>query len=213
MKAVVIGSGNSCSKELLVKRCGEADLIVAADGGARHLYDCGLTPHVLVGDFDSIPRDVLDYYEQQGQTEVLPYPPAKDYTDLELALMIAQEKGASEIGLLGAIGSRFDHTAANVFLLYPLLKKGIRAWMEDAQNLIFLTDHPISIKKQEDWKVSLLSISPEVSEVTTSGLAFKLDHETLFFGSSRGVSNEFSEDTAVIDFQSGLLLVMLSCGD
>jgi len=212
MKAVVIGSGGPLSQELLKARCSEADLIVAADGGGRYLYEIGLLPHMLVGDFDSIPQHMLEFFRSKG-VRISQYAREKDYTDLELAIAAAMEEGADEITILGGMGSRFDHTAANVFLLKCLLDKNIRACLEDDHNRIFLTDRSIEITKQENWRVSLLSISPEVTHVSTSGLAYPLNDETLRFGSSRGVSNEFAGDTACICFKKGLLMVILSCGD
>lgn len=212
MKAVVIGSGSPLNKELLKARCSEADLIIAADGGGRYLYEIGLLPHMLVGDFDSIPQHMLKFFLNRN-VKIRQFSREKDYTDLELALKAAGEEGADEIIILGGIGSRFDHTAANVFLLHGLLEKNIKACLEDDHNRIFLTDRSIEIKKQENRRVSLLSISPEVTHVSTSGLAYPLRDETLHFGSSRGVSNEFAEDTACIRFEKGLLMVILSCGD
>lgn len=212
MKAVVIGSGGPLSESLLKTRCEEADLIVAADGGGRYLYETGLLPHILVGDFDSLPQHMLQFFTD-GNVRIRRYAREKDYTDLELAIAAALEEGADDITILGGIGSRFDHTAANVFLLNSLLEKNIWACLEDDHNRVFLTDRSFDIKKQENRRVSLLSISPEVTHVSTSGLAYPLRDETLCFGSSRGVSNEFAGDTACVRFEKGLLMVILSDED
>ena len=211
MKAVVVGSGSLTDLDLLKERCLGADLIVAADGGARYLYDAGIVPHILIGDFDSVPREILSFYKELKCVNITGFPKKKDFTDMELALDIAAEKGANEITILAATGSRLDHSAANILLLYGLLKKNIAGCIEDAHNKVYLTEHAIQIKKQENWKVSLLSISSEVSNVTTSGLMYPLHDFNLELGSSRGISNEFTEDTAVIGFEKGLLMVVLSC--
>ena len=210
MKAVVIGSGSLNDKDLLLVRCSEADLIVAADGGACFLYDAGITPHILIGDFDSIPGEILRFFKEKGETRIVTFPSAKDFTDMELALEIAGTEGADEICILGAMGSRCDHTLANIFLLYNLLQRNIKGCIEDAHNRITLIQDTITIKKQENWKVSLLSVTPMVSKVTTKGLLYPLQAFDLRFGSSRGISNEFIDDTATISIEKGLLMVVIS---
>ena len=210
MKAVVVGSGSLTDMDFLIEKCYWADLIIAADGGARYLYDAGLAPHILIGDFDSVPQEVLRFYRDYKGVSIIGFPKEKDFTDMELALDIAAEKGADEIAILAATGSRLDHSAANILLLYGLMKRNIKGCIEDANNRIILTDHPVKLKKQENWKVSLLSISPEVSKISTSGLMYPLHDFDLKLGSSRGISNEFTEDEAAVDFDKGLLMVVLS---
>jgi thiamine pyrophosphokinase len=93
-------------------------LVVAADGGARHAAVLGVKIDAWVGDFDSsddlnlsLPRTV--------------YPRAKASTDAELAVQWAREKGASELGILGAFGGRFDHTFALALGAVRLAQEGL----------------------------------------------------------------------------------------
>ncbi len=208
MKALVVGSGNSPSHKLLKERYAWADLVIAADGGALYLAESNLIPHVLLGDFDSISGPVLE--KMQQQSEVISFPTHKDYTDMELAINLAVERGAKELVLLGACGSRLDHTMGNVFLLHSLLEKDIQACVEDDHNQIYLIKDALTIKKQENRKVSLLPLSPRVEGLTTKGLAYPLCEDTLKIGINRGISNEFNDDFATISIKKGLLLVFLS---
>jgi thiamine pyrophosphokinase len=209
MKVVVVGGGSLSDLDFLKERCMAADFVVAADGGAGYLHSAGLVPDVLIGDFDSVPEDVLDYCRKKG-VRVSGYPAEKDYTDMELALDEAVRMGADDISILGATGSRLDHSAANIFLLYSLLQRNVRGCIEDPHNKVFLTDKKAVLKKQENCKVSLLSVSSEVTGITTSGLKYPLDGFNLKLGSARGISNEFTADEAVVDFQKGLLMIILS---
>lgn len=210
MRAVVVGSGNPVNPDLLKERCQEAKLIVAADGGGLYLYQAGVVPDVLIGDFDSIPPDVMAYFLSQKKVTLCRFSVEKDFTDMELAVELAVDRGADEICILSATGTRLDHSAGNVLLLYSLLKKGIKAWIEDANNRVYMTEKGMELKKLDNWKVSLIPVSPEVIGVTTSGLRYPLRNETLMLGSCRGISNEFASDTAAVSFESGLLLVALS---
>ncbi|HPO76769.1 thiamine diphosphokinase [Thermoclostridium caenicola] len=212
MKAVVVGSGDPVGPELLKERCLDADIIIAADGGGLYLYEAGIVPDVLIGDFDSIPSDVLDFFRSQKKVAICSFSREKDFTDMELAVEMAVSRGADEVCILSATGTRLDHSAGNILLLYSLLQKGIRGWVEDANNRVYLTQGRMELKRLDNWKVSLIAISPEVNGVTTSGLQYPLMNDTLVLGSCRGVSNEFASDTAVISVEKGLLMVILSRG-
>lgn len=210
MKVLIVGSGSLKDPELLKKHHEGADWVIAADGGAFHLHKAGLAPDVLLGDFDSIPASILEEIRQQNHSEIMTFPTNKDFTDMELALNSAVERGADEIVILGACGSRLDHTTTNIHLLYKLLTKGIRGYIEDDNNRIYLIKDKLTIKKQDNRKVSLLPLPPHVSGLTTSGLSYPLSDATLAFGTGRGISNEFSEDTATVTLKEGLLLVFVS---
>ena len=92
------------------------DILIAADGGVRHLQKLGLTPNVLIGDLDSLSPAEEANLENAG-TEIIRHPTDKDETDLELALLHALKLGADEILLFAALGERWDMTFANILLL------------------------------------------------------------------------------------------------
>mgnify|MGYP000005549336 CR=1 FL=1 len=212
MKAVVVGSGNPVGPELLKERCRDADIIIAADGGGLYLHEAGIVPDVLIGDFDSIPAEILDFFRSQKKVAVCSFSREKDFTDMELAVETAVSRGADEICIMSATGTRLDHSTGNILLLYNLLKRNIHGWLEDANNRVYLTQGRLELKRLDNWKVSLIPLSPEVSGVTTMGLQYPLMDDTLELGSCRGISNEFVSDTAVISIEKGLLLVILSRG-
>ncbi|MCS7062409.1 MAG: thiamine diphosphokinase, partial [Anaerolineae bacterium] len=108
------------------------DLLIAADGGARHCRALGLTPHLVIGDFDSLDAAELGALEQAGAT-LRQHPRDKDETDLELALLEAAARGASYLVVLGAFGGRLDMTLANIqLLLHPKLA-GVRVELRHRQ--------------------------------------------------------------------------------
>lgn len=186
-----------------------ADLILCADGGAAHLKRWGIIPHILLGDFDSILEEDLNDYRKSG-VDIVKFPPEKDMTDTELALELAAEKGCKEIILLGALGTRLDHSISNVFLLKKLLEAGITGIIADEYNEIRLIDRSITLHRRPDMKVTLLPLSENVEGVTTQGLYYPLTNATIPMGSTWGVSNEFTGDTAGVSISKGLLLVIQS---
>ncbi len=96
------------------------DIIIAADGGARHCMRLELIPTVVIGDFDSLTQTELDQLKSDGVL-ILQFPVRKDFTDLELALQYAEKLQVDEVVILGALGDRWDQTIANLMLAgaYP----------------------------------------------------------------------------------------------
>ena len=207
MTAVIICSGTIEDYSYYYKYISEAELIICADGGAAHAQKMGVTPHILVGDFDSISDTVLDFYKSSG-VEIIKFPAEKDMTDTEIALDLAIDRGFRTIILLGALGTRMDHSLANVFLLKRLLNRGIKGIIANEYNEMAVIKDRIELQREQGVKVTLLPLSEAVEGVTTKGLYYPLDNATLELGSSLGVSNEFAADTAEVTVKSGLLLVI-----
>ena len=122
MKAVVFANADITDYSFCTEYIKDA-VIICCDGGMRHAMKLGITPDYIVGDFDSVSSDVLEYYRSQN-IELKQVPCRKDETDMELGINHAIEIGADDITLIGGIGSRMDHTLANVFLLIRINKKG-----------------------------------------------------------------------------------------
>jgi len=209
MKILIVGSGSLKNPEFLIDRYNWADLVIAVDGGASHLIRANLMPHIAVGDFDSIDPKDLEILKSSN-IELISCPVKKDFTDMELASDIAIDRNPSEVLLVCATGSRLDHSIGNILHLNVFLEKGIKASIEDENNRIYLVRDSITLKKQENYKVSLLPVTSAVEGITTKGLYYPLNDQSMKFGSCLGVSNEFCEDTAEITIRKGLLLVLLS---
>ncbi|QNU65594.1 thiamine diphosphokinase [Ruminiclostridium herbifermentans] len=209
MRAVLVCNGSINDYNIIKKYITMDDFIISVDGGARHLRNMGIIPNILIGDFDSAISCDLQYFVDMG-IEKNKFPEEKDMTDSELAIEKAAEIGADELLFIGAMGSRIDHSLANVFLLKKCMDIGIKACIVDEHNTIFIINSTIKIKKQEGYKLSLIPVSERVTGVTTYGLKYRLDNATMLFSTSWGVSNEFLEDEAAVTIDEGLLLVCVS---
>lgn len=209
MNCIIICNGNNITKELIEEYSTEDTFLICADGGANQLRKLGILPDILIGDFDSVSEDILKSYESEG-VEIMPFPPEKDFTDSELAVEIAISKGFKEIIILGGIGSRMDHTLANINLLKKIYESGCKGIIADENNKIQLISSNINLRRIDGYKVTLLALTPKVEGITTRGLYYPLDNFTLVQGSTRGVSNEFLGDEASVSISSGLLLVILA---
>jgi thiamine pyrophosphokinase len=207
MRAVVVAHGDVLPSDRAV--IGAEDYLVAADGGAFALERWKLLPHLIVGDMDSLGAAGVERMARQG-IAVAKFPAAKDESDLELAVAQAIEAGATEIVLLGALGGdRLDHETANLLLLADPGYDGVR--LEARRGTLRIRpirgDGSLSLAGPAGALVTLLPVNGDADGVTTKGLRFALNHETLRFGRARGLSNEVISLPATVKVSKGSLLV------
>ncbi|PJF44373.1 MAG: thiamine diphosphokinase [Phototrophicales bacterium] len=186
--------------------------IIAVDGGANHAYRRRLTPSLIVGDLDSIMPDVLNFYQSQG-IEIQAYPPEKDETDLELALLEAVQRNASWIRIFAALGDRLDQTFANIYLLSLPQLSGVDVKIVAGKQTIWLLqegEHQLFGAVGDT--ISLLPFDGDVEGITTHHLAYPLQHETLYKGPARGISNVITGQNPVLSIERGKLLVIHTIG-
>ncbi|CAM2783081.1 thiamine diphosphokinase [Paenibacillus sediminis] len=208
-KRILIFTGGELSP-LFLHEIKQEDYIIGADKGALFLIENGISPHVSVGDFDSVGIEDLKLIQEKSIKTITCDPIDKDLTDTELAFNIALSREPDEIILLGATGTRLDHTLANIQMMIRALQKNIRPSIVDAHNWITLTDNIITIEKRGYTYVSLLPITSTVKGVTLSGFMYPLDHATLMLGESLGISNQLIHESGTISIEEGQLLVIQS---
>ncbi len=186
------------------------DVVVAADGGARHLQALGIRPQVLIGDFDSLGPGEVEAMRLAG-TEVIQHPARKDFTDLELALLHAVEQGADEILVLGALGNRWDQTLANLLLAASERFSGTPVILLDGpQELRLLRGgEKLALRGRPGDTVSLIPLFGDAVGVATHGLEYPLRGEDLSFGSTRGVSNVLLGEPASVSLREGILMCVI----
>lgn len=193
------------ARDKLVELAGHSPrpYIVAADGGAAYLAECGIQPEVIIGDGDSTPPGLFAAVPRQA------LPTAKNFTDGEAAfayLFAHCQQG--RIAVFGALGGRLDHLLANIFL--PL------QWQEQAPRLTVFADDGEAVYSLGHAKISgvpgdtlsIIPISAEVEGITLTHLAYGLNDYDLYSGSSRCVSNVMLGSQAIIDHRQGLALII-----
>ena len=184
-----------------------ANILIAADGGALPLLRAGLLPQIVIGDLDSLDAASADELAARG-VELRRFPREKNETDFELALLLAVELQATTIDVVGALGGRWDHTLANVWLLAHPALVGLRVrLLAPAQTLELVRDEAL-ISGQIGDTVSLIPLSAEVRGVTTRGLLWALDEATLAAHQARGVSNVLLEPPGSVSIREGLLIIV-----
>ena len=214
MRALVIADGAPPDRAALDRAWPGWDdgleLVVAADGGARHAAALGRSIDRWVGDGDSLGSDGVAALRAAG-VPVRLVPVDKDASDTELAVLEALDLGADDVTIVGALGgARFDHGLANVTLLDAPALVGRQARLLEPGARVSLLRGPSTtvLEGQAGDLVTLLPLGDDADGVTTEGLRYPLADETLSAGRTRGLSNARLAGRSRISIRGGRLLVV-----
>ena len=208
MRAVIFVNGTITDYATLAGWLRADDFLIGADGGTVHCLALGRRPDVIVGDLDSVdPQEVARLAAMGVQIER--HPPAKNETDLELALECAQRHGADEVLLLGALGGRLDQTLGNLLILVQR-KWSFALLIGEGDQLaqVMRSGELLHLRAPVSGTVSAIPLSATVTGITYTGLEYPLIDATLHLGSTRGMSNVVATLPATIQISQGLLLVV-----
>ncbi len=204
---VFAGGSYTCSPES-IDRLKQADLVIAADGGADHCNGLGIIPDIVVGDFDSISPKYLVVLERHNTTKIIRYPRRKNATDLELALDLALERGTSCLWIEGGLGGRWDMSLATIMLAASLKYRAMDISLA-GEGCIMRIFHPgkkYDLALPKGQLISLLPLCADACGITLEGFEYPLEDATITFGSSRGISNVTAEKNTTVFFHQGVLL-------
>ncbi|MEW6716085.1 MAG: thiamine diphosphokinase [Chloroflexota bacterium] len=210
MRAVIFAHGDLTSPQATLEALLPDDFIIAADGGAKHCSKLGITPDLVIGDFDSLTKDELEKLQNAG-AQIIRHPASKDETDLELAFRQAQQMGIEEVLVFGALGFRWDMSIANLLLLAHSDFQHLRITCLNGPQILKLlsSGKKLEVQGQPGDTVSLIPIGGDSRGITTHGLEYSLKRGTLRLGTTRGISNVLQNNRASIELEDGLLLVVL----
>jgi thiamine pyrophosphokinase len=210
MKAIILAGGELNIRPTIKALLDEATFIVAADSGLHHAVTLGVKPDVIVGDFDSVHPLVLEQFPDVPKKT---YSRHKDLLDLEIALGVVLEQGASSLHILGATGGRFDQSLAALFIAARFKGEGIQISLHGQQDIYFLRGpesqrYALPVKQ----RFSLLSLR-DSSVVSLVNAAYPLNEFTLEYGVGLGISNEVKTTPLTVNVHEGLVVVVLEYGD
>lgn len=201
---VLTGGPLSDFDRVCPKICSE-DYIIACDAGYAAAKHFGLTPHLLVGDFDSLKEPV------PTTIPVLKASTHKDDTDTMLGLRCGLEQGCTDFLILGGFGGRLDHTISNLQALVFLCENGANGQILANRNAAWVVrNNALHLPKMEGYHLSVFAWGGVCTGVTLEGLEYPLRDYTMTPALPIGTSNEFLEQEAVITVGNGTLLVIAS---
>ncbi len=193
----IVGAGDFASSLIQVK---EEDFIIAADGGYHHLTQCGLSPHLFVGDSDS-----LGFVPEDVESKVLPK--VKDDTDTLSATREGLALGYRRFCYYGVLGGkRFSHSLAALQVLTFLSSVGAEGEIVDASARIrLLTEGEYTLNLAKGY-FSLFSFSGK-AVLSIQNARYEGESLSLLPEFPLGTSNEGQENTR-IRIQSGSALLV-----
>ena len=171
----------------------------------RHAQSLGVLPEVWVGDFDSTPEGLSEFH---AATPRMPFPAEKNFTDGELAIEQAIERGATRLVLVGSFGGpRTDHALSHLLQAVTLAERGfdvvLTSGIEEAVPLLpgsRVLDLPAG---------SLFSVVAftALTGLSLAGAKYPLDEADIAFGASRTISN-VAEGPVTASLGSGRALII-----
>ncbi|MBE6662098.1 MAG: thiamine diphosphokinase [Ruminococcaceae bacterium] len=188
-----------------IDRPTENDLVIAADGGYKNALRLGAKPTLAVGDFDSFTDDL------PPSVEKMQVPAEKDFTDSQLAVDVAQKKGAKQIFLIGGLDGRIDHALSNLALLESLWHDGVRAVIADGRNRVRYIESTSELVLNVGYKyLSILAVDKKVKGVYIDGCKYPLKNARLERDYQFAVSNEIEKNCALVAVRRGGIFIVES---
>ena len=200
-RCYIMGAGES--SELL--KILSAEYFIAADGGYKELVSCGITPDLVIGDFDSL-------CDVPAHPNIIQTPTEKDETDMMMAVRKGLELGYTEFYLDGGMGGRFDHTYSNIQTLSYIVQNGARGYLLGKEVCISaIKNDKLQFKSGLSGVISVFCVNQDATGVSLKGQKYTLDNAKMSNIFPYGVSNEFTGAPAEIEVRDGVLLVIW-CG-
>lgn len=199
-KIVILANGLFPTAQRGLDLLKAADLLICCDGAADKLIAKGMSPHVIIGDMDSLSSEVSELY-----ASLLIQSDDQESNDLTKAVHYCIEKGYPSVTILGATGLREDHTLGNISLMmeyYPRIEVQI---ISDF-GVFFLTQSGEQVPTFVGEKISFFSIDNRV-RVSSTGLKYPLNDLQLS-NWYRASLNEATANHFILNFESDLPLIV-----
>ena len=187
--------------ESLAEPVKKEDYVIAADGGLAHTTKVGITPNLVLGDFDS-----LGYVPEQAEK----FPVEKDDTDAMLAVRRGLGLGYRRFLLYGSLdGERLDHTVANFQTLQFLADRDAIGYLVGNRYIATVVKNTtVAFSETADGVLSVFCMGADATGVTLTGLKYNVENGVLTAGFPLGVSNHFTGQKASVSVKNGSLLLL-----
>lgn len=199
-KVVILANGLFPTAQRGLDLLKAADLLICCDGAADKLIAKGMSPHVIIGDMDSLSTEVSELY-----ASLMIQSDDQESNDLTKAVHYCIEEGYPSVTILGATGLREDHTLGNISLMmeyYPRIEVQI---ISDF-GVFFLVQNGEQVPTFVGEKISFFSIDNRV-RVSSTGLKYPLNDLQLS-NWYRASLNEATANHFILNFESDLPLIV-----
>ena len=180
-------------------------MIACSDGAFHYLKEKNFPLDKLdfiSGDFDShLGNDEAIYHDR------FIFTPDQDKTDFHKSLEIIQERGITTVDVYGGSGGEMDHFLGNLTAAF-LFKNHLEITFYDEFSTYFFAPTTLVLENVKGKTISLYPF-PLTENITTKGLNWPLNNESLDISKRIGTRNLASEETVVIHYGKGDLVVFV----
>ncbi len=199
-RAIIFLSGKLDTESNFYKEINYSEYdIYCADGGADHAYNLGVTPKLILGDLDSVSKEIIFYFEKLG-VKIEKFPTSKDFTDGELILEKVSPN-YDNVLILGGLGGRTDHFLTNL----NLLEKYQNIIFEDENEILFWVKNNMELKNKIGKTISFIPFT-DVESLTLEGFTYNVENLDLSRANSRCMSNIINSEIAQISYKQGSII-------
>lgn len=182
-RCVIIGGADIGNYDFIREKISTDDYFIFCDSGLKHQEKLGVTPNLIIGDFDS-------YENPQVEIETIVLPCEKDDTDTVFAVKEAVNRGFDDFLLIGAVGGRLDHTLCNVSILLKLYSIGKTAVIIDDYSDMQIVGRKTAFVDDSYAFFSLVNITGNAKGITVRNAKYPLKNAEITCDYQYGVSNE-----------------------
>ena len=201
-RCVIVGGADISDYVRIGGIISDDDFVIFCDSGLKHMAPLGVSPGLIVGDFDSYENPQLD-------VETIVLPCEKDDTDTVYAVKEAVKRGYKDFLLIGVIGARLDHTLGNVYILEYLDELGLKGKIIDDYSEIELVSRGPAYVEDSYAFFSLVSIMGTARGISIENAKYPLSDGVITPGYQYAVSNEVVKGKcAGVSVREGKLLLI-----
>lgn len=203
-KSIILANGKPPAKKVIsyLHSIGYST-IICADGGADTAKRLGITPDYIIGDFDSVKDETLQFF--RNKSAIIRIKRQND-TDVEKCLKFAIKKNYKEAVLLGAIGDRLDHSFCNMGIVIKFFDK-IKVRIISDKSILTPYTGTVTLNTVQDETISLYGFD-EKTKITSAGLKYPLKKTSLPFGQRESTSNVSIKDKVKLKIKGGIIFVI-----
>lgn len=203
---ILIVTNGDLEENFIKKIISNYDFIISVDGAYNTLYKLGIIPNIMIGDFDSINKDIF-LKSDEYNIEKINLRSDKDFSDTASALDLAIERGYNNIDIIGGIGTRWDHSLANINLLYyGFEKKANVRLLSDDNKMSIYSEGEYDIAKDSSIYWSFFPVFDDVT-ISLINMKYELNKRFVRKGDTLGLSNELIDNSKFIVHSGNIIVV------
>jgi len=203
-KCLIIGNGKAPDKKTILFLMKKGfSTIICADGGLHHVHKLKIVPNYIIGDFDSVDKNLLESY--RSKSKIIQMKRQND-TDIEKCLNVAIKQKFTEAVLLSVTGDRLDHSFCNLGIALKFYNE-INVRIISETSLLTVYEKQVTIATKKGEYLSLYAFDSK-TKITSQGLKYPLRETQLPFGVRESTSNVAVKDEVKLSIKNGKIFVI-----